>query len=127
MAVHPRACGEQEHPYKRLHDTANVGRFIPAHAGNRITRSAQTEQFDGTVHPRACGEQQSPPVLWESQLDQRFIPAHAGNSVAYDALISSAIGSSPRMRGTEGRNFIQQMRVRFIPAHAGNSFQTAGY
>ncbi|ABC20972.1 conserved hypothetical protein [Rhodospirillum rubrum ATCC 11170] len=50
------------------------------------------------VHPRACGEQS---------------PTASASRVA--------IGSSPRMRGTERKSPIAIVMKRFIPAHAGNS------
>ena len=91
-AVHPRACGERDRrliltqftdgssPRMRGTDPARHSnppgyRFIPAHAGNGL-RAAQPDP-SGAVHPRACGER--------------------GRKAATSA---SAIGSSPRMRGT---------------------------
>ena len=95
FAVHPRACGEQKYrpsdwfwsggSSPRMRGTGaarprreHTFRFIPAHAGNSKQRGK--EIHDGLVHPRACGEQ--------------------GN-VHRDT--ASHIGSSPRMRGTDGR------------------------
>ena len=91
-SVHPRACGEQRNilwfvagqlgSSPRLRGTGltlgvQIGmfRFIPAPAGNRSRRS--TRRPTRTVHPRACGE----------QIDDPTDPG-------------SAVGSSPRLRGT---------------------------
>ena len=89
--VHPRACGEfgegvpgadwvngssprmrgiRFGAAHRRHDC----RFIPAHAGNSVTRALSP--MDGTVHPRACGEFR-----------------------ACSLLARGSSGSSPRMRG----------------------------
>ncbi len=112
-AVHPRACGEQMTHLRpidaapgsspRMRGTAvmdafrhRVGRFIPAHAGNR--RSGTDRGCYCSVHPRACGEQFSSA--------SRTMPV---------------VGSSPRMRGTAHRRRHHGNAVRFIPAHAGNS------
>ncbi len=112
LAVHPRACGEQAAGMRvrsmrpgsspRMRGTDGqapdghvVGRFIPAHAGNRTTRRTSTPST--AVHPRACGEQLSP-----------------GRSC------SGGSGSSPRMRGTGRAGPHQCGQCRFIPAHAGN-------
>ena len=112
-AVHPRACGELQNGISsssmifgsspRMRGTpssatirTNLGRFIPAHAGNSlITLCAQ---YKPTVHPRACGELQ-----YEGEAKK------------------SLNGSSPRMRGTPHRQAGQPTSIRFIPAHAGNS------
>ena len=110
--VHPRACGERpgrsaighagDGSSPRLRGTAAVHqpgqherRFIPAPAGN----GARMVSFIGSapVHPRACGERD----------DART--ATAGSS-----------GSSPRLRGTAGREDSHLPEVRFIPAPAGN-------
>ncbi len=116
-AVHPRACGEQSKAgpsmarksgsSPRMRGTGRkpvacrrTGRFIPAHAGNRlfVHRPARV----GPVHPRACGEQ-------------------GGRVVSGEV----AGGSSPRMRGTvPGKDFALARR-RFIPAHAGNRQTTS--
>ncbi len=74
----------------------SIRRFIPAHAGNTVGR--HTCLWPRTVHPRACGE---------------HMPT--------GPLLSSSIGSSPRMRGTLGTNRRQSGMGRFIPAHAGNT------
>ena len=76
--------------------TRALGRFIPAHAGNR-SQSEISRQKD-PVHPRACGEQAS-----------NFLTAGLHG------------GSSPRMRGTGDSSAWPYRRKRFIPAHAGNS------
>ena len=132
-AVHPRARGEQSRygrsmnvihgssPRTRGTDdgvlpSIQIGRFIPAHAGNRFCRArvpcclpvhprARGEQLDRVaggggipVHPRARGEQGG-----------RSYPNNAND------------GSSPRTRGTEWQSVPEVTRRRFIPAHAGNS------
>ena len=74
----------------------SVIRFIPAHAGNRL--SSVSTATSSTVHPRACGEQ--------------FV--YRRERVLLD-------GSSPRMRGTEELAGFLGEEIRFIPAHAGNS------
>ena len=91
--VHPRACGEHDDgdPCQRA-----AGRFIPAHAGNTM-QSGHVGAFK-RVHPRACGEHRN-----SAPLDPRDV------------------GSSPRMRGTQGRVVRQEHSERFIPAHAGNT------
>ena len=112
LAVHPRACGERwlsvvgtlatfgSSP--RLRGTVQafqvslgIRRFIPAPAGN----GRPGDQFPAAepVHPRACGE--------------RF-------RVSHDSRIPR--GSSPRLRGTEGRMTRKGLPHRFIPAPAGN-------
>ena len=97
--VHPRACGE--HPDAPSQPLAVIGssprvrgthldryvpvvglRFIPARAGNTIFSSNQARR--STVHPRACGE--------------HLIRAS-------DFLLPC--GSSPRVRGTLGLQFLK--------------------
>ena len=112
-SVHPRACGEQLNGFwisqpdagssprmrgtVRRHGHEGAGyRFIPAHAGNRVTSAAKN--VARPVHPRACGEQPGLRAM-------RFYRP----------------GSSPRMRGTGRDDGAAICRARFIPAHAGNS------
>ena len=112
-AVHPRACGEQMScaasfskkfgSSPRMRGTVenvaghvSLGRFIPAHAGNRKRLNGSSKSM--AVHPRACGEQ--------AEALPRG-PCHAG--------------SSPRMRGTVVAPLALHAVLRFIPAHAGNS------
>ncbi len=111
--VHPRACGEHERTKAfrrrkvgsspRLRGTHGLWqephtrrRFIPAPAGN--TRDAGRQGRVRAVHPRACGEHWRLPV--------------AGHS---------AIGSSPRLRGTPVTQAAKGEFERFIPAPAGNT------
>ena len=115
--VHPRACGERY----RVSDTVitdfgssprlrgtpadgagggGLSRFIPAPAGNAIDEGAQEAKTP--VHPRACGERSMP-----------------GCGVA------SAVGSSPRLRGTPTSGSSPTKYQRFIPAPAGNARRTA--
>ena len=70
-------------------------RFIPARAGN--SPNAEHSDLTDTVHPRACGEQGAPRMS-----------------------ISTAAGSSPRVRGTAPRAMTSHNGRRFIPARAGN-------
>ena len=111
-SVHPRACGEQwtivpvcsiscgSSP--RLRGTVHhrpkrqpCFRFIPALAGNSSRRPEGS--LIRPVHPRACGEQ---------------TPAKPASN--------PAVGSSPRLRGTDTDVLGQGADTRFIPALAGN-------
>ena len=71
-------------------------RIIPAHAGN--TRMTEAPPLGTTDHPRACGE--------------HHCPATAARL---------AVGSSPRMRGTQVASSLDCPTHRIIPAHAGNT------
>ena len=112
MPVHPRACGERCAALRpdvrqggssprlrgtgRDHDAQGRGlRFIPAPAGNGRTSWPTTSKKP--VHPRACGER-----------------------TRSASMICSAIGSSPRLRGTASRVVLMSVIGRFIPAPAGN-------
>ena len=75
---------------------SSTQRFIPAPAGNRI--QSQSAKTGTTVHPRACGEQHLAAVF-----------------------LDSAVGSSPRLRGTVNGGGQLKVGQRFIPAPAGNS------
>ena len=111
--VHPRACGEHPLIYvarrcaagssPRLrgtlaHENALLSRdrFIPAPAGNTLPWPVAAAP--PPVHPRACGEHISapPPAI-------------------------TAIGSSPRLRGTRRKAAHDFCPFRFIPAPAGNT------
>ena len=74
------------------------GRIIPAYAGNtrfrHINRACQSD------HPRVCGEH------------SRRVKN-----------IPSALGSSPRMRGTLCREWRVAFEPGIIPAYAGNTVQ----
>jgi hypothetical protein len=93
--VHPRACGERNHRRSitlstdgsspRMRGTQCINdattaweRFIPAHAGNATL--AETLSKNEPVHPRACGER---------NVSMTRLPPGSG--------------SSPRMRGTQGK------------------------
>ena len=76
-----------------------LSRFIPACAGN--TRQMGARMWPGSVHPRVCGE--------------HFVAA-AGRGFA--------VGSSPRVRGTQPPRGRVDARYRFIPACAGNTAQS---
>ncbi len=112
-AAHPRACGEHldtSRPIKpfvgsspRMRGTPRRRRagdrrrrLIPAHAGNTDADSCRSSP--AAAHPRACGEHRL-----RRHLQRR------------------AVGSSPRMRGTPGREPASSDRPRLIPAHAGNT------
>ena len=113
-AVHPRVCGEhRRHPAlalsqpgssPRVRGTPDAvlyehtgDRFIPACAGNTV---ANGFSVTGTaVHPRVCGEHY-PRQRWHSHL----------------------VGSSPRVRGTQGNQTNRRKPLRFIPACAGNTW-----
>ena len=111
-AVHPRVCGEQPRSVStrwassgsspRVRGTGpgdaagrRARRFIPACAGNSGPAGDTTRR--APVHPRVCGEQVRP-----VRLD------------------FSAIGSSPRVRGTAVPDDLDGGVARFIPACAGN-------
>ena len=110
--VHPRVCGEQRFSVcltNRLHGSSprmrgtgnyfeyanKKNRFIPAYAGNRISRLNGFKLK--AVHPRVCGEQLD---LTNSE--------------------KISFGSSPRMRGTVCNIWQHCFAGRFIPAYAGN-------
>ena len=112
-------------------------RFIPACAGNSISRDL--ERYTGAVHPRVCGE--LPVLRADEAARRRFIPACAGNSSSRGSLWSASTvhprvcgeldgsnqsvqvlgGSSPRVRGTLRGVRAFGSASRFIPACAGNS------
>ena len=73
-----------------------ASRIIPAHAGN--TRPSSFFTRCSSDHPRACGE-------------------HDG----CHPKLGIEDGSSPRMRGTQVREGLQDAVIRIIPAHAGNT------
>ena len=113
IAVHPRVCGEQI-PHivvfclfggssPRVRGTvgdiaagAQVPRFIPACAGNRVL--LLNHYVSPPVHHRVCGEQQ----------------LRVG-------ILRTMSGSSPRVRGTVQVPHQKPPVARFIPACAGNS------
>ena len=111
--VHPRVCGEHRDRCPVYHGNVGssprvrgtrfhvetevpVDRFIPACAGNTTLSASQYSAL--TVHPRVCGEHDVIPT-----------PGFTGT------------GSSPRVRGTHGRQCRQCASRRFIPACAGNT------
>ena len=118
-SVHPRSRGEHTYSWAasamvggsspltrgtRLatHRRRLDGRFIPAHAGNTVTRYLL--QIEPTVHPRSRGEQLS-----------------EGGHAAF------TLGSSPLTRGTQRESARKAALRRFIPAHAGNTPQQVGH
>ena len=152
--VHPRVCGE--HPgfsvrsyadsgssprmrgtRPRPHRPCQIGRFIPAYAGN--TRRRFQRIHDLAVHPRVCGEHPrrhseaaayvgSSPRMRGTRFAgimkfriHRFIPAYAGNTIRIRKIPRREGGSSPRMRGTRYPSPDWANQVRFIPAYAGNT------
>ncbi len=88
----PRARGTRGPPRSRIRNR----RFIPACAGNTVGRSC-TMPLE-SVHPRVRGE----------------------HIYAYGHF-ATALGSSPRARGTRSAYPICTLRQRFIPACAGNT------
>jgi hypothetical protein len=129
----PRARGtHRRHGRRQPRD-----RFIPAGAGN--TRACGDRCADRGSSPRARGTLDQAEV---AQHLSRFIPAGAGNTMrrAHSRHPASAVhprgrgehamsthrpgtraGSSPRARGTRGRNTSDSRPGRFIPAGAGNT------
>ena len=115
---HPRACGEQPDARlcrrdhygspPRVRGTGDPrgpigrrGRITPARAGNsQIIQRGICAQKD---HPRACGEQMKP-----------FLES------------DGAIGSPPRVRGTETSPSPCSTGYRITPARAGNSYRYCG-
>ena len=81
----------------RCRHGACEGRFIPAGAGNICRRTGGWRRI--SVHPRGCGEHK----------DMVLVPAPMA-------------GSSPRVRGTCGRERANGGHERFIPAGAGNIY-----
>ena len=111
--VHPRVCGEHFPLFFRhccefgssprvrgtralLRAGWRSGRFIPACAGNTLPCFHPSTVTP--VHPRVCGE-------------------HLG----IPAWVGTALGSSPRVRGTHCRHHREPEAERFIPACAGNT------
>ena len=111
--VHPRVCGERRtgisQPPPRCGSSPRVRgtrvvcisrmvqrRFIPACAGNAPRQGPPIWRL--TVHPRVCGE-------------RGIVVGRA----------RTAVGSSPRVRGTHQRLGRLVLRIRFIPACAGNA------
>ena len=156
FAVHPRVCGEQGRSKctqktalgssPRVRGTGCLGcsrksahRFIPACAGNRISRQLKTLRH--TVHPRVCGEQPAVHPFYCSNRGSsprvrgtgrhrprrparfRFIPACAGNRGLNRAKLRANMNSSPRVRGTGVSDNDRNRIRRFIPACAGNRSQ----
>ena len=81
------------------HVAGVLDRFIPAPARNtRITRPGLGSP---AVHPRACGKH-----------------------LVVGAVGPAALGSSPRLRGTQGQHGHSGPWTRFIPAPAGNTAPT---
>ena len=91
--VHPRVCGERP---RNTSATLPTARFIPAFAGN--ARWSTPRRSAQSVHPRVCGER-----------------------IRLELFGENYYGSSPRLRGTHGRQFPGCQRDRFIPAFAGNA------
>ncbi len=132
--VHPRACGEHGRsgrvrpafggPSPRMRGTLgvvgqvlDVGRSIPAHAGNTQTGEAWLD--DSAVHPRACGEHRYPPPV--SIAVSGPSPRMRGTRSVV-RFFRRMGGPSPRMRGTRGSARISVTPGRSIPAHAGNTW-----
>ena len=71
-------------------------RSIPAYAGNTWMNSLHRLVL--TVHPRVCGEHVQ--AIRMVRTNVRSIPAYAGNTVTSAASAATNFGPSPRMRGT---------------------------
>ena len=111
---HPRVCGEHRNHRTSRRDTSGSsprmrgtrdaqqagylrGGIIPAYAGNTLRFIASSPStWD---HPRVCGEH-----------------------TFYDVFRRSAMGSSPRMRGTPEICLITLTPAGIIPAYAGNTY-----
>ena len=110
---HPRACGANGEPAKRLHitpgssprvrgkprqwwDEHHAEQIIPARAGQ--THCLERVVFETPDHPRACGA-----------------------NTCNDSCNSPRIGSSPRVRGKLTAVASIRDRVRIIPARAGQT------
>ena len=91
-SVHPAYAGNTSRPRR----SASCSAVHPAYAGNTTCRSCP--RSSRTVHPRVCGEHPS-----------------------IRPCTTSALGSSPRMRGTRAAPAAGSARRRFIPAYAGNT------
>ena len=111
--VHPRSRGEHGHERARglvvdgssplargtlcgFRDALHDRRFIPARAGNTLSRSAIRRS--APVHPRSRGEHTGVVTPWQCPC-----------------------GSSPLARGTRIEPVAPADRRRFIPARAGNT------
>ena len=77
-------------------------RLIPAGAGN--TARSRPAMTGSTAHPRGCGEHTLTPLAAEASR-----------------------GSSPRVRGTPGRDQEHHLVQRLIPAGAGNTLRPLPY
>ena len=118
-SVHPRVCGEritiQSFSWDHAGSSPRVRgtplsstsvmfkyRFIPACAGNAKMFGVKNTIL--AVHPRVCGER----------------------TVEYTS-DDQLTGSSPRVRGTRWKNWINSLILWFIPACAGNAHQSGMY
>ena len=134
VPVHPRVCGElitaararsarrgssprvRGTPFRQRH-LAVEGRFIPACAGNSISRPSPASPE--SVHPRVCGElHYDVRHYWSTP---GFIPACAGNSSA-SSINNGDLTVHPRVCGElDSLTLASHRSPRFIPACAGNS------
>ena len=134
LAVHPHVCGE--HLWQRPVIPACIGssprvwgtcivdhslilnvRFIPTCVGN-ICHCHRLRDF-GSVHPHVCGEHAI------SDLPGGIITVHphvCGEHLADLHLISTSVGSSPRVWGTYTQVEKASQLPRFIPTCVGNIF-----
>ena len=120
--VHPRACGERAsaHLGKSI---ARYVRFIPAPAGNGLSRAEPDTEIASGSSPRLRG---TGFVSLTSSFSStiRFIPAPAGNGcTGQRTVVQSALSVHPRACGERpltGRESANSNAQRFIPAPAGN-------
>ena len=96
VSLHTGSSPRMRETPERARPARARARLIPAYAGN--TRSLTSQGCVWPAHPRACGE-------------------HSGFSSAS----RTALGSSPRMRGTLHRSLPLPLLHRLIPARAGNT------
>ena len=118
-------------------DNRACGGIIPAYAGNTI--QMRKAIFNNRDHPRVCGEH--PWYLTSTPSGWRIIPAYAGNTPKRRSVaprsrdhprvcgehrpaiskLTRALGSSPRMRGTQDHGGGCEHGSGIIPAYAGNT------
>ena len=133
-AVHPRVCGEhggvgdgrpaENGSSPRVRGTrarrrriSASPRFIPACAGN--TQQAQRDKLDAARFIPACAGNTRPSIGLAARTTVH--PRVCGEHQAYSGAGDTAIGSSPRVRGTRCGFALAASWSWFIPACAGNT------